>query len=141
MLNYSHVNIQYPMVLTSIAPVAVDLPFHELLYSPALLLPLPALSSAIVCDSGFAAACESGYDGYFEEMFTDIDNNSSFTPKHYTHAELSLELREDLAVFLSSDDYPLSWWAGFYFGWLSALSKYQFAVAQSGVLLLVALVQ
>ena len=139
MLNYSHVNNQYLMFLTPIAPVAADLPFHELPYSPALLLPLPALSSVLVCDPDFAAFCQVGYDAYFEESFNNMDENLPFKPKQYTFAEVSLELRKDFAC-LPAGEVSLSAWAGLFFGWLSALSKYHPAPAQTGVCLLVSLV-
>ena len=55
MLNQAHVTTQHTTFLAPVVPVAAPLPFHELPYSPSLLLPLPDVSSALVCDLEFVS--------------------------------------------------------------------------------------
>ena len=72
-----------PRFLLLSSSVAADLSFHELPYSPSLLLPLPDLSSALVCDREFVDACEAGYESYFDEM---VNRDFTFVHKNYTSA-------------------------------------------------------
>ncbi len=143
MLDQAHVTTQRATFLTPVVPVVADLPIHEQPYSPSLLLPLPALSSAIVCDLDFVHACQFGYDGYFDDMveFPAEGGTASdefvFTHKQYTYDEVRTFVIEDFTPY----DLSLSWRVGFIFGWLSALSKYQPDFAASGLSFLLSLVK
>ncbi len=133
MLNQVQVTTQRPSFLTPVVPVAADLPIHEQPYSPALLLPLPNLSSAIVCDVDFAAACSHGYESYFEEMVNDDFN---FEHRTYTAFEVYAFIHENVFTSEELDSQfrtTFPWRVGFIFGWLSALSKYQSAAARVGM--------
>ena len=140
MLNQVQVTKQRTTFLTPVVPVVADLPMHEQSYTPALLLPLPDLSSAIVCDVDFATACSYGFDDYFESMIQLIPAENEygvdilFTYKPTTHKNVQALL----AVELAANDTTLPFRVGFVFGWLSALSKYQPRLARVGVQLLCA---
>ena len=135
MLNQAHVTTQHTTFLAPVVPVAAPLPFHELPYSPSLLLSLPDLSSALVCNHEFVTACEYGYDGYFEEMYT---SDLVFQQRNYTPSELSAFLHEELASSRDAlHETTLAWRVGFVFGWLSAFSKYQPALVKHGLRMMV----
>ena len=154
MLNQAQVTTQHTTFLAPVVPVTADLPIHEIPYSSSLLLSLPDLSSALVCDVEFVHACQYGYDDYFEEMIellTPVDENTVvdentyeflFTYKAHTSAEVYAFILDNVrpeATPLANDATSLPWRVGFLFGWLSALSKYQPMMAKVGVQVLCSL--
>ena len=148
MLNQVQVTKQRTTFLTPVVPVAADLPIHEQPYTPALLLPLPSLSSALVCDLEFVHACQYGYDDYFEEMFVRVADTSSFTDDYafqhqmYTFADVRALVVENISLpDCERHQTTPSFCAGFVFGWLSALSKYQPSLARQGITFFVQLVK
>ena len=76
-------------------------------------------------------ACQYGYDDYFEEM---INAELVFIHENYTSYKVYCFIVENVCLpenkrYLN----PPSFRAGFVFGWLSALSKYQPMMAKVGV--------
>ena len=141
MLKQAQVSTRYTTFLAPVVPVAADTPLDEMPYSPSFLLPLSTLPSSVVCDHEFVAACEYGYDDYFDSMFTEA---FVFVHETYTSAEVHAFIVENACqekVFLPSDVTTLSWRVGFVFGWLSALSKYQPTLANIGIQVLCSLLE
>ena len=141
MLNYSQANTQRSPFLTSVVPVAAGLPIHELPYTSALLLPLPALSSAIVCNQEFVESCEVGYGAYFELLDEWVGGSLTFVYKPYILSQVYTLMRDEFSSSPVPCTTSCSFRAGFVFGWLSALANYQPAHADRGLSLLVALVK
>ena len=112
-------------------------------YSLSLLLPLPDLSSTLVCHIDFVEACEFGYDDYFDSLSELISGDAveNFVFR-FTYQSMTLdEVRTFLMENTVPDNTTLSWRIGFCFGWLSALSKYQPRIAKHGIRALVGLIR
>ena len=134
----SQATTQRPTLLTPTVSGVADFSF-----SPALLLPLPALASAIVCDHDFVDGCAFGYECYVEELPNPLVGESLvYTYTWYTFSQVYALMRNEFPP-LPSIPYmaPLPWRAGFVFGWLSALACNQPAYAERGLGFLVALVK
>jgi len=145
MLQQSYTSTSQPTFLTSIVPVAADVPFH-VPYSSALLLPLPDLAPAIVCNHDFVTACEYGHENYFEDMYewNSTHDDLIYVHKSFTSFEVFAVVQENLRQEMPLPDLEqttLPWRVGFVFGWLSALAHYQPVQAQHGLCLLVGLVR
>jgi hypothetical protein len=120
--------------VTDALPVVSSIAWEEVPYAPELLLDASSLPIDIVNHAAFALGCENGYDGYFE-----YDEELSLL----SSADVLNNIHGDVLSFLDNrggSSQPFAWYAGFSFGWLSALAKYQPLEANAGVQVLTSLV-
>ena len=113
--------------------------FVDLPYSPALLLE-SRFDASVTDDPEFRAACESGFNAYFEHMYElDEEFHERFVEKRYTWVDLVTFVDETAGVSGSRERNGVSfaWGAGFGLGWLSAhaLVKREDAVLALGRLM------
>lgn len=127
----------------TIAPLAPS-HFQHVPYSSALLLPV-RFDASIIDDPEYAAACQGGFEGYFEGMldWNEAGDDLVFVNRCYTWVDIVQNVSDNL---LNTNTLPgcsptsLAWRAGYMLGWLSALALTDRALALRGVSLLCVLV-
>jgi hypothetical protein len=117
-----------------------------LLYSPAFLLDA-GLDASITDGPDFSGACESGFEGFFEDTYEEDENGDEvFMGCSFIWRDVERMIAENVARGYSDFGEhfgytSLSWRAGFMLGWLSALAFVNCVLALQGVDLLALLVR
>ena len=127
--------MQKPSSETSVRASSAQ--FVELPYTPALLSE-SGFPVSLTDDPEFQRACETGFDGYFENMFEWNEEKTDlvFVEQFYTLSEIKTILQQGIQDFIASRPHitmSLAWHAGFWLGWLSAVALVHSAHAQVGL--------
>jgi len=108
---------------TQVSPLTVadcvDMP-----YSPALLLD-SKFDASITDDPEFRAACETGFDAYFESMYqwNEARTDTVFVGRRFSRGGVLAFVAENVFAEDEHDGLLLvGWRGGFLLGWLSALA-------------------
>ena len=124
--------------VVSVAALLTPIDCVEIAYSPSLLLPFP-FHVSLSPYADYVAGCETGFDAYFECMYQRDPQNQGllvFVNRFYSWGEVS----QKMISWVTDEEAPLEWSAGFSLGFLSALALTDRPLALAGLNLLSQLV-